>query len=230
MANAHTNGRGDQLLLGDEHLEIALRICLSELFGKCGVADFAVHGDHGGPCAQRLESIAIGLPGSYFVSFLVCRQGYVRLPIFDRGHAGFGFLAVDPEVTDATELSNSALRHIGWQRLPVPVLLVLDLAEAFAFDGTGDDHGGLTSSLPGLFQCLVDLLQVMAVDDDSAATEGLHPIAIHVGLPLILRWTTLAEAVDIEDRGEVGQPVETRLIQPFPDRALGELTVARQGP
>ena len=55
-AHAEPDRGGDQLLLGDEHLEVALGVRLRELVGVGGVADLAVERDHVGRAAPSAAS------------------------------------------------------------------------------------------------------------------------------------------------------------------------------
>jgi len=58
----------DQLLLGDEHLEVALGVGLGELVGEGRVADLAVHGDHVGTDAERGQRVPVGLAGGHLLA------------------------------------------------------------------------------------------------------------------------------------------------------------------
>ena len=66
-AHAEADRGGDQLLLGDEHLEVALGAGLGELVGEGRVADLAVDGHHVGADAQRGQRVAVGLAGGHLV-------------------------------------------------------------------------------------------------------------------------------------------------------------------
>src|SRR5438093_2685095 len=230
MARAHTNRRGDQLLLGDEHFEVALRIGLRELLGEGGVAHLSVHRHHRGPGSESFERIPVGFAGRHLVPFLIGREGDVDLAILDGWLARLWFQSIDPEMTDPAQLRDGTLRHIWGQRLAMPAILVLDLSEALSLDGACDHHRRLSGSLPRLLQGLIDLLQVVAIDHDGAASERLDPVAIMVGLPFVFGWAPLAEPVDIEDRGEVREAVVAGLVEALPDGALRQLAVAGEGP
>ena len=112
----------------------------------------------------------------------------------------------------------------------MPAVFVLDLAEAFALHRARDHDRRLASGLTRLRQRLVDLLQVVTIDHDGAATECLDPVAVVVGLPLVFGWAPLAQPVDVEDGREVRQRVVTRLVESLPDGALRQLAVAGQCP
>ena len=77
---------------------------------------------------------------------------------------------------------------------------------------------------------LVDRAEVVAVDGDGAAAERLDPPGVRVQVPAQLGRAALAEPVDVDDRGQVGQPVVGRLVERLPHRALGHLAVAAQHP
>ena len=62
------------------------------------------------------------------------------------------------------------------------------------------------------------------------APEGLHPPAVHIEVPAELGLAPLAQSVDVPDRGQIGQLVVPRLVERFPDRALGQLGVPAQYP
>lgn len=121
------------------------------------------------------------------------------------------------------------LREVRRQRLAVPALVVGDLRDALALHGPGHDDGG---PLPvgGGGQRPVDGLEVVAVDDQGAAAEGLDAAGVRLGVPLQFRRAALAEPVDVDDRHEVGQLTLAGLVEGLPDRALGHLAVAAQHP
>ena len=112
----------------------------------------------------------------------------------------------------------------------MPAILVLDLAEAFALDGPGDHDGRLAGGLAGLAQRLVDLLHVVAVDDDGSAAKGLDPITVDIGFPFVFGWAALAKPVDVEDGGEIRELVIARLVEALPDRPFSQLAIAGQRP
>ena len=231
-AHAHPHRGRHQLLLGDPHLEEPIGVRLGELVGVSRVRDLAVHGDDLGHRAQGDQGIAVGLARGDLVVLLVDRQRDHRLghdPLRRaRGRLGLGGL--DLEVADPAELLDRALGHVRRQRLAVPAVLVLDLGEALALDRLGDDHRRLAGRGEGLSVGAVDRRHVVAVDHDREAAERLHAPAVHVQGPAVLGLAALAEPVDVEDRGEVGQLVVPRLVEGLPDRALGQLGVAAQRP
>ena len=89
---------------------------------------------------------------------------------------------------------------------------------------------GLSPPLASRRERVVDLVEVVAVDDDRPASEGLDAVLVDVEVPLVLGGPALAEAVDVEDGGEVREAVVTGLVERLPDGALGELAVAAEHP
>src|SRR5216683_1002750 len=83
----------------------------------------------------------------------------------------------------------------------------------------------ITVGLP-VADSAVDRGDVMAVDDDRETAERLHAAPVGVERPAVFGLAALAEAVDVEDCGQVGQLVKAGLVKRLPDRALGELRVA----
>src|SRR5207302_270076 len=114
-------------------------------------------------------------------------------------------LHLDAQIAHTPELGDGARSHIRWQRLAVPVLLVLDLAESLALDGAGDDYRRVLIAAARLGQCLVDLAQVVPVDENWPAAERLDTLAIHVEIPLVFGGAALAQPVDVEDGTKVAE-------------------------
>ena len=113
MADAHPDGRGDQLLLGDEDLEEAIGIGLGELLRKGGIADLAVHRDHRWSGTQRRERIPVGLARGHLVTFLIGGEPDLDPGVPDGGLAGIRLQAIDPELSQPAHLRDGALGHIG---------------------------------------------------------------------------------------------------------------------
>ena len=231
-AEAH-RGR-HQLLLGDEHLEVALGIGLGELVGEGRVAHLAVHGHHVGTGTDRRQRVAVGLAGGYLLAEVVGRQ-------LDLGRAvGAGrvargriirYRAPDEQVTFAAELDDGAFGHLRRERLAVPAFLVFHLGEAAALERPGqDDRRLLPAEVSGLGQGPVDRGDVVPVDDERPGAERGHAATVGLGVPFVLGGAALAEPVDVDDGDQVGQLVVRGLVQGFPDGPLGYLAVAAQDP
>ena len=229
-AHAHADRGRDQLLLGDEDLEEAVRVRLGELVGVRRVGHLAVHGDDFRDRRERKQGIAVCLARGDLVFFLVGRQHRLRRRHTLRRCGPLRLLRLDLQVADAAQLLDGALGHIRRQGLAVPAVLVLDFGETLALDRPGDDHGRLFGVRQRLAVRPVDGAEVVAVDDDRVAAERLHAAAVGVEVPTELRLAALAEAVDVPDGGQVGRLVVRRLVECLPDRSLGELGVAAQDP
>ena len=139
------HGGRDHLLLGDVHLEEALRMGLREDLGEGRVGDLAVEDDHvaaGG--AERRERVTVGLARRDLAPDLVARQlersgrEPVRL-------SRLGLRDLDPEIAQAAELRDRRVRVV--ERLAVPAVLVLDGLHALALDGACDDDRRLARSV-----------------------------------------------------------------------------------
>src|SRR5215469_6971183 len=141
------------------------------------------------------------------------------------GHSSLRPRAADSEATLPAELDDGPPGHLRGQRPAMPALAVFDLGEPAALSGTGQDHGG-TVRVGHLAEGLVDLAEVVAVDDNSAAAEPLHALDVGFQVPAQLRRAALAETVHVNDRGQVAEPVVRRLVERLPHRALGHLAIA----
>ncbi len=76
----------------------------------------------------------------------------------------------------------------------------------------------------------VDRLDVVAVDLDRVAAERPRAIGVGVEIPAVHRLAALTEPVHVEDRDEVVELVERRVLERLPLRALGDLAVAAERP
>ncbi len=76
----------------------------------------------------------------------------------------------------------------------------------------------------------VDRLDVVAVDLDRMPAERLEPARVRGEVPAVHRLAALAEPVDVDDRGEVVELVEGRVLRRLPHRPLGHLAVAADHP
>ena len=108
--------------------------------------------------------------------------------------------------------------------------LVLDRLDALALLRPGDDHGRPARGPDGLLIRRVDRRHVVAVDLDRVPAERLRAALVGVQVPADHRLARLAEPVDVEDRGQVVEPVERGVLERLPHRPLGHLGVAAQHP
>ena len=76
----------------------------------------------------------------------------------------------------------------------------------------------------------VDGGDVVPVDLDRLPAERLRARAVGIEVPAVHRLAGLAEPVDVDDRGQVVELVEARVLERLPHRALGHLGVAAQAP
>jgi len=231
-AHADTHRRGDQLLLGDVHLEVPAGVRLGEKVGIGRVADLAVHRHHVVTRAERGERLPVGLAGGHVLAAVVDRRLDLGPGPVEPGGSGLGWpRAADGKVSLAAELDDGPFGHVGRERPAVPALPVLDLGEASALAGTGQDDGrpfAAEVACPG--DGLVDRGDVVTVDGVHPGPERLRPAAVGIGVPGKLRGAALAEAVDVDDGDEVGQLVVRGLIEGLPHRPFGHLAVAAQDP
>ena len=102
--------------------------------------------------------------------------------------------------------------------------------DAVALLGPSDDHGRMAGRLGGADQRPVNGCHVMAVDLDRLPAEGLGPAPVRIEVPAVHRLAGLAEAVHVDDGGKIVQPMEARVLEGLPHRALGHLRVAAQAP
>ena len=135
-AHGHADGGGDELLLGDVHLEVALGMRLGELLGVGGVAHLPVEGDDVAAGADRGQRLAEGQPGGDLGTQLVAGQAHLAAGP-DPGGPGLRPRPADREVPFAAQLGDGPLGHFRGQRPAVPALAVLDLGEPAALDGSG---------------------------------------------------------------------------------------------
>ena len=111
----------------------------------------------------------------------------------------------------------------------MPAFLVLQEGHAFAFHRAGQHRDG-PAGLAGARVRVIDLGEVMAVDGDRIDAERAHPRRVRAQIPLELRRPALTEPVDIEDRGEIREPLMTGAIEGLPDGAFGAFTVSDEHP
>ena len=135
----------------------------------------------------------------------------------------------DEKVAPAAELIDRILELIARHGLAVPALLVGEEGDAVPFLRPGDDEGRVVVG-DRVAVGEVDLLDVVAVDLRGAPAERLGPAPEHIPGPPVHRGTTLPEAVQVEDRGDVARAVERDRFHRLPDRALCHLGVTEQHP
>src|SRR5207248_1236234 len=74
----------------------------------------------------------------------------------------------------------------------------------------------------------VDGGDVVAVADDRVPAEGPGPLGVGVEVPAVHGLARLAQAVDVDDGGDVVEAVVGGVLERLPDGALGDLRVAAQ--
>ena len=224
-----SDGRRDHLLLGDVHLEIPFRDGVAEDLGKRRVRDFAVETDDvPARLAERCERLAVGLPRRDLGAELVVRQlqraaGAEIVP--RRGHIRLRH--VDTEVPHAAELFDRLVRVV--ECLAVQAVLVLDLLDALALDRV-TDHDGRPPGRECFAVRTIDCLDIVALDFDRMPAERAGAVRVRVEIPAVHRLTALAEAIDVDDRDQVVEAVERRVLERLPLGALRDLAVAAQDP
>ena len=193
-----------------------------------GVAHLPVEGDDIAAGADRGQRLAEGQPGGDLGAQLVAGQAHLAAGPGPGGPA-VGPRSADREVPLPAQLDDGPLGHFRGQRPAVPALAVLDLGEPAALEGPGEDHRGLARAAHRR-ERLVDLPEVVPVDGDGTTAERLNPFGICVQIPAQLGRAALAEAVHVDDRGQVVQVVVGRLVERLPHRAFRHLAVAAQHP
>src|SRR5665647_2149584 len=216
---------------GDEHLEVALRADCGEVLGVGGVADLAVHDHDLGAGSQRGHRSAERGPGRDLVAERVGGQGESCGGVGgDRRHARSGSGGGDLQIARPAQGGDGTFGHLRWQCLAVPAVLVFQFGHTLGFDGASQHDARAITVGTGLGQRLVDGGGVVAVDDQRAGAEGLHPGDVALQVPLQLGGSALSQAVDVNNGGEVAELVVAGLVQGFPDRALRGLAVPAQYP
>ena len=105
---------------------------------------------------------------------------------------------------------------------------VLHEADAFAFDGVGDDDGGLARSgfRFGIFQRFDDLFHVVAVDGDHIPSEAAIFIFERLDVHHVFHPAVDLQAVAVDDADQVIELEVARLHGGLPDLAFLLLAVA----
>ena len=134
------DGRSNQLLFGDVHLEVSLGVGLRESVGEGRVADFAVESHYvstGG--AQRGQSVAICFPGCDLVAESVGRRGPGSSWKLVGGSVFRGRVWRHHQVAQSSKLANRGLGVV--ESLPVGAVFVLHGGHTFPLHRPGDDDG-----------------------------------------------------------------------------------------
>src|SRR5207244_4063166 len=177
--------------------------------------------------AERGEGLPVRLPRRHLGADLVARQFELARPELVWRLRRVRLRDLDAEVADAAELRDRLVRMV--ERLAVPAVLVFDLLDALALDRARHDRGRLAGAERLLVRA-VDRLDVVAVDLDRMPPEGPCAVRVRVEVPPVHRLAPLPETVDVDDGDEVVEPVERRVLEGLPLRALCDLAVAAQNP
>ena len=224
-----TGRRAEHASLGDVELNEPLRGHGRDVVRVGGVADLPVEDDQVGPVAgEPGERLAEGFPrrdrrvvdGRRSRS---CVPQDLRRPVLRRRRRR------NAEVVPAAELIDRRLELIARHRLAVPAFPVGEEGDPVPFLRPSDDEGRAVVGDRVAVRA-IDLLDIVPVDRRSVPTEGLGSVAEHVRVPSMHRRTTLPEAVEVEDRGDVACPVERDRLHRFPHRAFRHLGVTQQDP
>ncbi len=228
-ARGHPHRGGDHLLLGDVALEVALGVFLGEELGPRGVADLAVQGDDvAARGADGGERLAERVAGGDLFALVVARQLGLSGARRVQGPRGLGRVHPHLDVAGAAEFGHGLLGLR--QGLAVLSLAVLHGRDALALEGAGDDRGGLSPGGQGLAVGTVDGVDVVAVDLDRVPSEGPETARVGVEVVAVPGGAALAEAVDVDDHGEVVEVLVPGVFGGLPHRSLGQLAVAAQHP
>ena len=111
----------------------------------------------------------------------------------------------------------------------MPALLIRQKRDAGTLLGAGDDQRRACRTLGGAI-CRIDRCRVMTIDDRRLPSEGACARRIALALPAQHGRSTLAEAVHVQDRDQIGQVVETSQLKGLIDAAFGHLAIAKQHP
>ncbi|HEY7599857.1 MAG TPA: thiamine pyrophosphate-dependent enzyme, partial [Candidatus Limnocylindrales bacterium] len=159
------------------------------------------------------------------VSSVENKNGAHGKPVEDEDAA---LAELDAQVALAAQLLDRRLGVVEW--LAVLAGLVLDRLHAAALQRARDDRGRPLADRLRLRVGALDLLDVVAVDGDRVPAERREPLDVGVEDPAEHRLARLAEAVDVDDRGQVVEPLPGGVLDRLPHRALGHLAVAAQAP
>lgn len=143
--------------------------------------------------------------------------------------AGRGRL-VDPDVQVARSAEFGDGRVGVRERLAVQSLAVLDIGDALALEGAGEDDGGLPGGGAGLPVGTVHGVHIVSVDLDGVPAEGLEAAGVGVQVVAVPGRAALAQPVHVHDGRQVVQILVRRVLGRLPHGALGEFAVPAQHP
>ena len=224
------DGGGDHLLLGDVHLEEAVRVLGGEALGVGRVADLAVERDD--LLVDRAEpgqGVAVGAAGRDLLAELVGRA-LDRRRGRSRRTAPRGGFATSTR-SERTPPSSSTAASGSGERLAVLVGLVLDRGDAASPSSCGRRSPPGDRRRAPARRRRVDRLEVVAVDllrrpsrrprRAPPATTVSHSCMVGPRWPSRLTSTI---AIRLSRRGVAG------VLEGLPHRALGQLGVAAEHP
>ena len=209
-AHLQADGGGDHLLLGDEHLEVAVRVRLAEQLGVRRVGDLAVERDDvAAHRAERGQRLAVGLARRLLLAELPGGQLAAGRPSKHVRLAGApGARAA--RCRSRSPPSSSIAASGVLERLAVLAGLVLHRRDALALLRAGDDHRRPARRRDRLVVGGGDRLDVVAVDRDRVPAERLGAAPVGVEVPADHRLARLPEPVDVDDRGRGCRAPRTR--------------------
>lgn len=231
VAASGADGDSDEILLGDEALDVPLGERFLQLVGERRVLRVTIEGDDArvvnGDLGQR-RSVRQSR-GDLFAHLVGRRR--CKLNVRD-GHDG--------SVVDRCRWCQRQLAFVLDQRLQVlhdtfggitkrlsmPVLHVLDVREEFSLEGFGDDGRRSSLCLLRLEERAAQLLHIMSVDDNRVEAEGVQALAVSFHLMLERRRLRLPQAVHIEDDAQVVEFVVPGEVERFPDGSFGRFAIA----
>ncbi len=225
-AGRESHGRRKHLLLGDEHLEIAVGMRHGEQFGVGGVVGLRVqHDDVVAGITKGDKSLTIGEPGGHDRAGFVARQRRSPDPPRDLGHRA-GRRGHDPRVRGVPEQRECGV-GVG-QRTAVITVRAGDGSQAVALLRTREYRHRAAVGRQRLTKRLVKRCQIMTVDLDGPPAERLGAPCIHRSVAVDHGRAALAQPVGVDDDDEVVKPVVSGVLERLPYRALGQLAVPAQ--
>jgi hypothetical protein len=89
------------------------------------------------------------------------------------------------------------------QRLAVPVFIILNSAQAFAFESAGEHDSRTIAGIAGLPISREQRRNVMSVDGQRLPAECLPAPPVCFQIVLEHRWLALSQSVDIDRRAQI---------------------------